>query len=104
MPAAKNGENQGIEPEQVLLCRLLLAFGPAPFELIVHIDGEYWSELLTALSEVVAEKDPSKRFGQWKETDFPNLNLEAKRMIHRGHLSCRHTIGTKGISRNGARA
>ena len=82
-PDFENLQNESIEPEQVILYRLLSMFGPAPFELIAHINDEYWSELLTALSEIVAEEDPIKRFAQWKEGDFPNLNLEAKRMILR---------------------
>ena len=82
-PDFKHLENEGIEPEQVLLYRVLSIFGPAPFELITHINDEYWSELLVALSDAVVEEDPSRRFAQWKETEFPNLNLEAKRMILR---------------------
>lgn len=82
-PNFEHLKNEGIEPEQVILYRMLSMFGPAPLELIAHVNDEYWSELLMALSEVVAEEDPSKRFVQWRETDFPNLNLEAKRMILR---------------------
>ena len=58
-------------------------FGPVPPELISHINDEYWDELLTALSEVVAEEDPSVHFEQWEESTFPNLDQETKRMILR---------------------
>lgn len=67
----------------MILYKLLSMFGPPPFELISHINDEYWAELLTALSAAVAEEDPIVRFAQWKEKDFPNLNLETKRMILR---------------------
>ncbi|KAL9023222.1 MAG: hypothetical protein Q9196_007330 [Gyalolechia fulgens] len=74
---------EGVEPEQVILYKLLSMFGPVAFELIAHIQDEYWGELLTGLSEVAAEEDPIVRFAQWEETVFPNLNLESKRMILR---------------------
>jgi len=76
-------KEEGTEPEHVILYKLLSMFGPAPRELITHIDDEYWDELLTALSEVVAEEDPSVRFEHWEESNFPNLNRELKRMILR---------------------
>ena len=50
-------------------------------ELITHINDEYWGEFLTGLAEAVAEEDLIVRFAQWKEKDFPDLNLETKRMI-----------------------
>lgn len=58
-------------------------FGPLPPGLITHINDEYWGELLTALSQVVAEEDPSGRFELWEESTFPNLDSEAKRVISR---------------------
>ena len=82
-PDFEHLKEEGTEPEQVILYRLLSMFGPVPSGLIAHIDDEYWGELLTALSEAVAEEDPSMRFAQWKEKDFPNLNFETRRMILR---------------------
>ena len=79
-PDLEHLKDEGTEPEQVILYKLLSMFGPPPFELISHINDEYWPEFLTALSEVVAEEDPSVRFAQWKEKDIPNLNLLTKRM------------------------
>lgn len=73
----------GAEPEHVILYKLLSFFGPAPPELITHVDDKFWGELLTLLSEVVADEGPSERFEQWKENDFPNLDPEAKRLISR---------------------
>ena len=57
-------KNEGTEPEQVILYRLLSMFGPVPFELIAHINDEYWGELSTALSEAVAEEDLSLQVPQ----------------------------------------
>lgn len=48
-------KDEGIEPEQVILYKLLSMFGPVPFELITHINDEYWGELVTALSEAIAD-------------------------------------------------
>lgn len=85
-PEFEHLKDEGTEPEQVILYRLLSMFGPVPFELIAHINDEYWGELLTALSEAVAEEDPIVRFAQWKEKDFPNLNLETKRILRMTNL------------------
>lgn len=79
-------EEDGVEPEHVVLYKLLSMFGPAPAELIRHVDDGYSAELLTALSRAVQEEeeeDPSLRFEQWKETEFPNLTPETKRVILR---------------------
>ena len=76
-------KEEGTEPEQVVLYKLLSMFGPVSSELILHVNDGYWNELLTALSQAAAEEDPSVRFRQWEETDFPNLNPETKRMILR---------------------
>jgi len=59
-------------------------FGPVPSGLVTHVhEDAYWGELLTAFSAVVAEEDPSVRFAQWEEKDFPHLDLETKRMLLR---------------------
>ena len=76
-------KEEGVEPEHVLLYKLLSMFGPAPLELVTHVNDEYWEELLAALSQEVAEEDPRVRFEQWEETKFPNLSHETKRMILR---------------------
>lgn len=74
-------KEDGVEAEQVMLYKLLSMFGPAPPGLVAHVDDEYWGELLSALSQVVADEDPSERFEQWDKNAFPNLDSEAKRMM-----------------------
>ena len=76
-------KKEGTEPEQVILYKLLSMFGPLPPELITHVNDVYWGELLTALSQVIADEDPSEHFKQWEEHLFPNLNTETKRLILR---------------------
>ncbi|KAK5093758.1 hypothetical protein LTS08_008822 [Lithohypha guttulata] len=76
-------QKEAAEPEQVILYKLLSIFGPLPPELITHVNDEYWGELLTALSQVVADEDSSVRFEQWGENVFPNLDRETKRVISR---------------------
>ena len=61
-PEFEHLKDEGTEPEQVILYRWLSMFKPVPFELIAHINNEYWGELLTALSEAVGEEDPSIYF------------------------------------------
>lgn len=74
-------KKEGTEPEQVILYKLISIFGPLPSELITHINDEYWAELLTALSRVIADEDPSEHFQHWEERVFPNLDTETKRVI-----------------------
>lgn len=74
-------KEDGIEPEQVLLYKLLSLFGSAPSALIEHVNDEYWGELLEVLSRVVEDEDQSVRFESWDEKVFPNLNSGAKRVI-----------------------
>ncbi len=82
-PDVEQLQKEGIEPEQVILYKLLSIFGPLPPELITHFNDEYWGELLTALSQVVADEDPSVRFEQWEDEAFPNLDPDTKRVISR---------------------
>lgn len=70
----------GVEPELEILGRLITFFGPVPPELVAHVDDEGWCNTLVGLSEATAG-DPSMRFSQWKEEDFPNLDTETKRVI-----------------------
>jgi len=74
-------EKEGTEPEAVILYKLLSIFGPVPPELITHVNDEYWSQLITALAQAIAEEDTNCRFEQWEESTFPNLDTEAKRVI-----------------------
>ena len=76
-------KKEGTEPEHVILYKLLSIFGPLPPELITHVNDEYWGELLMALSQVVADEDPSDHFEQWEENVSPNLDPETKRVISR---------------------
>ena len=67
----------------MILCKLLSMFGPLPPELIMHVNDEFWGELLTMLSHVVADEDPTGHFEQWEQSDFPNLDSKTKRVISR---------------------
>ena len=58
-------------------------FGPVPTELIAHVDNEYWGDLLTALSQMIIDEDPSGHFENWEENLLPNLDTETKRVISR---------------------
>lgn len=76
-------KRDGIEPEHLILWKLLSMLGPAPLELITHIDDEGWTEFFTELSKEVMKEDSSNRLEHWNESVFPNLNDENKRMILR---------------------
>jgi serine/threonine protein kinase len=71
-----------IEPELEILSRLITFFGPVLPQLIMHINGNKWGNILMELSEVTAG-DPGMWFKQWKEDSFPNLDPETKRLLSR---------------------
>lgn len=76
-----------IEPERVILRKLLSHFGPLPDALVKHVNGEKAGELLKNLSKMIAEDEEQAEgyepFEQWTEADYPNLNEDAKRLIMR---------------------
>ena len=76
----------GIMPEQEILHRHLLYFGPLPEGLLKQVQDESWCEALRKLSqmaEVTVNDDPGVRFEQWGEDVAPNLSPGAKSMISR---------------------
>lgn len=74
-------KEQGLEPELVILSKMLSMFGPSPPGLITHVNDEYWSEMLTGLSQLVEAEDPNERFEQWEDPNLPNLDSETKTVI-----------------------
>jgi len=76
-------EKLDIEPEPVVLFKLLSAFGPLPDALIKHVNNEEAGALLKGLWQAIAEDKSNKAFEQWSEEMFPNLDNEAKRLILR---------------------
>jgi hypothetical protein len=74
----------GFTPEQEVLTRMLLFFGPLPQGLLKQIDDEMWEGLLMGLSQMVEEgRDSGMHFEHWEEQDFPNLDAETKRVLSR---------------------
>jgi hypothetical protein len=76
-------EKLDIEPEPVILFKLLSAFGPLPDALVKHVNHEEAGALLKGLWQGIAEDESNERFEQWSEEMFPNLDNEAKRLILR---------------------
>ncbi|PQE03632.1 serine threonine kinase protein [Rutstroemia sp. NJR-2017a BBW] len=81
-------KNLTIEPEQVILHKLLSNFEPLPDALVKHVDDEKGCELLKDLWTLIEEDDEKRAegyepFEQWTEIDYPNLNDNAKRLILR---------------------
>jgi len=78
--------NNGIMPEQEILHRHLLYFGPLPEELLKQINDESWCDALKKLSEMAemtVNDDPGVKFEHWGEDIAPNLSPAAKSMISR---------------------
>ncbi|CZS92512.1 uncharacterized protein RAG0_03124 [Rhynchosporium agropyri] len=76
----------GVTPEQEILHRHLLYFGPLPEGLLQQVKVESWCDALKKLSELAemtVADDPGVRFEQWGEDIAPNLDSEAKSMISR---------------------
>ncbi|KAK0124189.1 hypothetical protein ONS95_009171 [Cadophora gregata] len=76
-------ETLDVEPEPVILFKLLSAFGPLPDALVKHVNDEEARVLLTGLWQAIAEDESNEAFEQWSEDVFPNLGNEAKRLILR---------------------
>jgi serine/threonine protein kinase len=76
----------GVMPEQEILHRHLLYFGPLPEGLLKQIKDESWCDALKKFSEMaeaIVNDDPGVRFEQWGEDVAPNLTSGAKSMISR---------------------
>jgi len=73
----------GIEPEPVILLKLLSVFGPLPDALVDHVNNEEAGALLKGLWEAIIAENKNENFEHWSEETFPNLNDEAKRLIQR---------------------
>ena len=71
------------EPEVVVLFKLLSTFGPLPDALLKHVDDAKAGELLTDLMQAVKENEVNGEFANWTEDVFPNLTVDAKRLIVR---------------------
>jgi len=76
-------EKLDIEPEPVVLFKLLSAFGPLLNALVKHVNDEEAEALLKGLWQAIAEDESNKAFEQWSEEMFSNLDNEAKRLILR---------------------
>jgi hypothetical protein len=74
-------EELDIEPESVILFKLLSVFGPLPDGLVKHVDDEEAGALLQGLLQAIAEDGSNEPFEQWSEEMFPNLDDEAKRLV-----------------------
>lgn len=74
-------EEAETEAEQVVLFKLLSAFGPLPDALMQHIHDQEAGVLLTSLEELVRESGSRNHFAEWPEDEFPNLNNGAKSLV-----------------------
>ncbi|KAF2447578.1 putative serine/threonine protein kinase [Karstenula rhodostoma CBS 690.94] len=72
-----------VEPESVILFKLLSAFGPLPDALVKHVNDAESEELLKALWQAISEDESNKTFDSWSSDTFPNLDSEVKRLILR---------------------
>jgi serine/threonine protein kinase len=74
-----------IEPEIVVLFKLLCTFGPLPDALVQHVNDEEAGERLKGQWQAIEEAECYEPFEQWSEENLPGLNLEneAKRLILR---------------------
>ncbi|PVH70713.1 putative serine/threonine protein kinase [Cadophora sp. DSE1049] len=76
-------ETLDVEPELVILFKLLSVFGPLPDALVEHVNDDEAGALLTGLWQAIAEDESNEAFEQWPQDVYPNLENEAKRLILR---------------------
>lgn len=77
-------KEHGVSPEQEIVVRHFMYFGPLPEGLLRHVDDEKWSKLFHLASDIAeteAAEDPDCRFERWSVDDAPHLTPEAKDMI-----------------------
>lgn len=77
-------KENGMPPEQEIVVRHFMYFGPLPEGPLKHVDDEKWTMLFRAASEIAeteAAEDPDCRFERWSVDDAPHLTSEAKDMI-----------------------
>lgn len=77
-------KESGMPPEQEIVVRHFMYFGPLPDGLLTHVNDEKWTTLFRAASEIAeteAAEDPACRFERWSVDDAPHLTPEAKDMI-----------------------
>ena len=77
-----------MEPEPIILYKLLAAFGPPPDELVQHIGVDPSGQsvdggLLVELWKGIEENKLQDPFRVWTKDVYPNLDEEAKRLILR---------------------
>ena len=72
-----------VEPESVILFKLLSASGPLPDTLVRHVNDGESGELLRALWQAILEDETNETFDSWSSDTFPNLDGDAKRLILR---------------------
>lgn len=73
-----------IPPEQEIVVRHFMYFGPLPDGLLQHVNDEKWTSLFRAASEIAeteAAEDPDCRFERWSVGDAPHLTSDARNMI-----------------------
>ncbi|KAF2010973.1 putative serine/threonine protein kinase, partial [Aaosphaeria arxii CBS 175.79] len=76
-------ETLEVEPESVILFKLLSVFGPLPDALVEHVNDAESEELLRALWQAISEDETNESFDSWSSNTFPNLDSEIKRLILR---------------------
>jgi len=72
-----------VEPELVILFKLLSAFGPLPDALVEHVNDDESGVPLKGLWQAIAEDESNEAFEQRSQDIYPNLENEAKRLILR---------------------
>lgn len=80
----KQMKENRIPPEQEIVVRHLMYFGPLPGGLLKHVNDEKWTKLFRAASEIAeteAAEDPDCRFERWSVDDAPHLTSGARNMI-----------------------
>lgn len=81
---AKELKENGIPPEQEIVVRHFMYFGPLPEGLLRHVNDESWTTLFRAASEIAeteASEDPDCRLERWSADNAPHLTPEARNMI-----------------------
>jgi len=75
--------DEGVSPEDEVLKRMIMYFGPVPLGLLEHVNNDQWCLAMIKLNSSYNKDNPARPFRRWDERGFPGLESDFKRLVGR---------------------
>jgi serine/threonine protein kinase len=75
--------DEGISPEDEVLKRMIMYFGPVTLGLLEHVNDDQWCSAMIKLNSSFNIDNPARPFSLWDERGFPGLESDFKRLVGR---------------------